>query len=264
MTMADLEDDEDDVSDWSDQESVKVKKSGSRPKTRRSALQEESDRVMESDPKTSKLEAFTEADLIEAEARRQKLGDYLNRDEDEISVASIDLDDLDNDFIYIDGVDDPKSVVDGLLKAIPDLNTRPAVVPKVPDWLLNRLTAWDLRRDHVNICYDQKPKGRVVVAESVYDERVLLRKVSDPFNGFSESEAKSSEKNSLSEEIRVLESEQVENVCGLLLSPTEAAKKVNDEKLMRSLIELASGVQLPPSPESEGKFGFFVSRSICN
>ena len=77
------------------------------------------------------------------------------QDDDEISVSSVDSEDLDSaattvpggDVIYLPKSDLPEDVMRGLAERFPE--KPPKLVPPMPAWLGEMLSGWDMRRHEV-------------------------------------------------------------------------------------------------------------------
>jgi len=178
LTMADLQSDEDEVSDWSgDESSGKVRRAASTEKkakaservhrTRKTNMETQSEAILASDPATAKLNHFDDGAAEEAVRKAKAFADVI-LDEDAISVSSgTDEDEgADDDLIYLNG-----PFEGGAAKAVETLaraaGGRPAVVKAVPHWLKAWLDGWWIQRHAVNIHYYpddgyRPPKGKVV------------------------------------------------------------------------------------------------------
>ena len=101
--------------------------------------------------RVSKYMRLREITLSIAQERLDKLDKYLERDDDEISVSSVDSEELDaadgGDVIYLEKGAVPGDVVATLAERFP--GRPPKLVPPMPDWLGALLAGWDLRRHEV-------------------------------------------------------------------------------------------------------------------
>eukprot|EP00095_Tigriopus_kingsejongensis_P001803 maker-scaffold10_size831480-snap-gene-0.16 protein:Tk01803 transcript:maker-scaffold10_size831480-snap-gene-0.16-mRNA-1 annotation:"PREDICTED: uncharacterized protein LOC100872180" len=144
LTLDDLSD-EDEVSDWSDVEAptsvkkaiLRKRKTGLRSssdedkshardkrQTRTLALKAKADSILNSDPETKRFEGFGQME----QALSAVLKDYLD-DEDNVSVASVDLNSLDDDLdpkelITLEELDDPEATC-GILKTFGESHSHP-------------------------------------------------------------------------------------------------------------------------------------------
>ena len=158
----------------SDSEEGGAQTSGGRNKrqTRKLKTEKESEEIMKTDPETKEQHGFSdeaidiaqvrkmrvstykrlrEITLSVAQERLDKLDKYLERDDDEISVSSVDSEELDaadgGDVIYLEKGAVPGDVVATLAERFP--GRPPKLVPPMPDWLGALLAGWDLRRHEV-------------------------------------------------------------------------------------------------------------------
>ena len=116
-----------------------------------------------------------------AQERLDKLDKYLERDDDEISVSSVDSEELDaadgGDVIYLEKGAVPEAVVSGLAERFPEMP--PQLVPPMPDWLGALLAGWDLRRHEVTY-YLQWDFGLFVklqLLRTVSPKLIMLKKL---------------------------------------------------------------------------------------
>lgn len=200
LTMDDLDNDEDDVSDWSDLETPNKRKKRAliesdddeanervirdKRQTRKLAVKADADAILNSDPATQHLRHFDEEDVRVAEDAGVGLGDYLDRDDDAISVSSVgslDDDDSPNDHIYLDDVADAAGVVASLSARF---DPPPKLVPPMPEWLNALLDDWEFKRHEVALFgrvvdprfLKSSQAKRQIVSEKTFAERVRKRK----------------------------------------------------------------------------------------